>query len=151
VDGNPNEPVWEQVPSLPLTMYAPVFRGNPSQRSVIKVAYDDEHFYAAGWFYDDDAGGIRINSLYRDRWNGDDAFAIYIDPFNDNQNAKWFGTTPGGIRFDILLSDDGNTQNGSWDGHGACALSPSGTMVTRPTWPQASRSRLRAGALMAPP
>jgi hypothetical protein len=115
VDGNPNEPVWEQVPSLPLTMYAPVFRGNPSQRSVIKVAYDDEHFYAAGWFYDDDAGGIRINSLYRDRWNGDDAFAIYIDPFNDNQNAKWFGTTPGGIRFDILLSDDGNTQNGSWD------------------------------------
>jgi hypothetical protein len=115
VDGNPNDAAWERIDPLPLTMYAPVFRGSPSQRSVIKVGYDDEHFYAAGWFYDDDPGGIRINSLYRDRWNGDDAFAIYIDPFNDNQNAKWFGTTPGGIRFDILLSDDGTTQNGSWD------------------------------------
>lgn len=115
VDGNPNDRAWESIPTLPLTMYAPVFRGSASQRSVIKVAYDDEYFYAAGWFYDDDPGGIRINSLYRDRWNGDDAFAIYIDAFNDNQNAKWFGTTPGGIRFDILVSDDGATLNDSWD------------------------------------
>ena len=115
VDGNPNEPAWETVPELPLTMYAPIFRGSPTQRSVIKVAYDDEYFYAAGWFYDENPNGIRINSLYRDRWNGDDAFAIYIDAFNDNQNSKWFGTTPGGIRFDILVSDDGLTLNDSWD------------------------------------
>lgn len=80
------------------------------------VAYDDENLYAAGWFYDDDPSGIRINSLYRDRWNGDDAFAIYIDGFNDDRNAKWFGTTPAGIRFDQLVSDDGATLNGSWDG-----------------------------------
>ena len=115
VDGNPNEAAWEVMPALPLTMYAPVFKGTPTQRSVVKVAYDDEYFYAAGWFYDENPNGIRINSLYRDRWNGDDAFAIYIDAFNDNQNAKWFGTTPGGIRFDILVSDDGQTLNDSWD------------------------------------
>jgi hypothetical protein len=41
VDGNPNEPAWEAIPELPLTMYAPIFRGNATQRSVIKVAYDD--------------------------------------------------------------------------------------------------------------
>ena len=115
LDGNPNEQAWEAVSPLPLTMYAPVFRGTATQRSVIKVAYDDEYFYAAGWFYDENPNGIRINSLYRDRWNGDDAFAIYIDAFNDNQNSKWFGTTPGGIRFDILVSDDGLTLNDSWD------------------------------------
>ena len=90
-------------------MYTPVFRGTPTQRTEIRVAYDDEYFYAAGWFYDTDPSGIRINSLYRDRWNGDDALAIYIDAFNDNQNAKWFGTTPAGMRFDLLVSDDGNT------------------------------------------
>lgn len=115
IDGNPNEPAWDAIAPLPLTMYAPVFKGTPSQRSVIKVAYDDEHFYAAGWFYDENPAGIRINSLYRDRWNGDDAFAIYIDGFNDNQNSKWFGTTPAGIRFDLLVSDDGATLNDSWD------------------------------------
>ena len=115
VDGRPDEPAWQQVPALPLTMYTPVFRGTPTQRTEIRVAYDDEFFYAAGWFYDTNPAEIRINSLYRDRWNGDDALAIYIDAFNDNQNAKWFGTTPSGMRFDLLVSDDGNTTNESWD------------------------------------
>ena len=94
VDGRLDEAAWQQIPALPLTMYTPVFAGTPTQRTEIRVAYDDEYFYAAGWFYDTDPSGIRINSLYRDRWNGDDALAIYIDAFNDNQNAKWFGTTP---------------------------------------------------------
>ena len=115
LDGLPDEPAWRDVPVLPLTLYTPVFRGTPSQRTEIRVAYDDDYLYAAGWFHDDDPGGIRINSLYRDRWNGDDAFAIYVDAFNDHQNSKWFGTTPGGIRFDELVSDDGNTLNANWD------------------------------------
>ncbi len=115
LDGIPNEAAWREIPTLPLTMYAPVFRGAPAQRTEVRVAYDDEHLYAAGWFYDTEPSLIRINSLYRDRWNGDDAFAIYVDAFGDKRNAKWFGTTPGGIRFDQLVSDDGATLNGSWD------------------------------------
>jgi hypothetical protein len=115
IDGRPDEAAWQGVPALPLTMYLPVFGGTPTQRTEIRVAYDDANFYAAGWFYDDDPSGIRINSLYRDRWAGDDAFAIYLDVFNDNRNAKWFGTTPAGIRFEQLVSDDGATLNGSWD------------------------------------
>ena len=115
VDGVPDDAAWRGVPGLPLTEYTPIFRGRPAQRTVIKVAYDDENFYAAGWFYDSDPSKIRINSLYRDRWNGDDAFAIFIDPFNDNQNAKWFGLTAGGTRYDLLLSDDAKTSNESWD------------------------------------
>jgi hypothetical protein len=116
VDGMPDEPAWQQVPALPLTMYAPVFRGTPAQRTEIRVAYDDEYLYVGGWFYDTEPAGIRINSLYRDRWNGDDALAIYIDGFNDNRNAKWFGVTPAGMRFDQLVSDDGATLNENWDG-----------------------------------
>jgi hypothetical protein len=115
VDGVPDELAWREVTPLPLTMHLPVFQGTPTQRTEIRVAYDDDAFYAAGWFYDTDPSGIRINSLYRDRWNGDDAFAIYLDTFNDNRNAKWFGTTPAGMRFEQLVSDDGATLNGSWD------------------------------------
>jgi len=115
VDGVPDEAAWRGIAPLPLTMYTPVFRGTPTQRTEIRVGYDDEHFYAAGWFYDTEPDQIRVNSLYRDRWNGDDTLAIYIDPFNDNQNAKWFGTTAAGMRFDQLVSDDGATLNGNWD------------------------------------
>jgi hypothetical protein len=115
VDGRPDEMAWRAVQPLPLTMYLPVFGGTPTQRTEIRVAYDDESLYAAGWFYDTDPARIRVNSLYRDRWNGDDALAIYVDAFNDNRNAKWFGITPAGMRFDQLVSDDGATLNGSWD------------------------------------
>ena len=114
-DGTPDEAAWQAIAPLPLTLYAPVFRGTPTQRTEIRVAYDDEFFYAAGWFWDEDPSGIRVNSLYRDRWNGDDALAIYLDTFNDNRSAKWFGITPAGMRFDQLVSDDGATLNGSWD------------------------------------
>jgi len=129
IDGVPDEAAWQAITPLPLTTYAPVFRAPPSQRTEIRVAYDDEYFYAAGWFYDSDPDGIRINSLYRDRWNGDDAMAIYLDAFNDKQNAKWFGTTPGGIRFDQLVSDDGATLNESWD-----TFWTARTTVTREGW-----------------
>ncbi|HET9314624.1 MAG TPA: sugar-binding protein [Vicinamibacteria bacterium] len=117
VDGRPDEEAWKAIPPLPLTQYAPHWRGTPTQRSEIRVAYDDEALYAAGRFYDDDPGAIRVNSLYRDRWNGDDAFAIYVDAFNDNTNAKWFGTTAAAMRFDLLVSEDGARTNESWDAH----------------------------------
>jgi hypothetical protein len=97
-------------------MYLPVFGGQPQQATEIRVGYDDDALYFAGRFHDTDPDGIRVNSLYRDRWNGDDAFAIYVDAFNDNQSAKWFGITPAGMRFDLLVSNDGATLNGSWDG-----------------------------------
>ncbi len=116
LDGSPDEEAWRRVPALPLTMYSPIFRGTPTQRTEIRVAYDALHLYAAGWFYDTDPSAVRKNSLYRDRLSGDDTFALYVDPFNDDQNAKWFGTTPGGIRVDQLVSDDGATQNENWDG-----------------------------------
>lgn len=129
VDGAMDDEAWRGVAPLPLTMYLPVFEGEPTQRSEIRVAYDDEYFYAGGWFYDTDPKGIRVNSLYRDRWNGDDTLAIYIDAFNDNQNAKWFGITPAGVRFDLLVSDDGNTTNDNWD-----SFWTTGTRITDEGW-----------------
>ena len=116
LDGSPDEDAWRDIAPLPLTMYYPTFGGTPSQRTEIRVAYDDRYLYASGRFYDSEPDEIVINSLYRDRWNGDDAFAIYVDAFNDNQNAKWFGTTPAAMRFDILVTDDGVTLNDSWNG-----------------------------------
>ena len=35
----------------------------------------------------------------------EDSILFVFDTFNDNQNAKWFGTTPAGMRFDQLGQD----------------------------------------------
>ena len=52
IDGVMNDEPWRGVAPLPLTMYLPVFRGEPTQRSEIRVAYDESYLYAGGWFYD---------------------------------------------------------------------------------------------------
>ncbi|HKG92738.1 MAG TPA: DUF5916 domain-containing protein [Gemmatimonadaceae bacterium] len=115
VDGVLDDSAWAGVPALPLTMYAPRFGGAPVERTEIRVAYDDEYLYAAGWFYDSRPDGIRVNSLYRDRWSGDDTFALFVDGFNDNENALWFYTNPAGVRMDESISGDGRTSNSSWN------------------------------------
>ena len=56
-------------------------------RSQIGVAYDDEYLYASGRFYDSRPAEIRVDSLYRDRWSGDDTFQRFVDGFNATGSA----------------------------------------------------------------
>ena len=129
LDGAVTDSAWALVPPLPLTMYAPSFRGSPAERSEIRVAYDDQYLYASGRFYDSRPAGIRVNSLYRDRWSGDDTFALFVDGFNDNETGLWFGTTPAGIRIDQSISDDARVYNESWN-----AVWDVATQVTSEGW-----------------
>jgi hypothetical protein len=115
LDGVLDDEAWRGIPPLPLTMHAPVFRGTPGENTEIRVAYDDGFVYVYGRFDDSHAGDLRINSLYRDRYSNDDAFAIYIDTFNDNENALWFLTNPAGTRMDFSISNDGNSWDDSWN------------------------------------
>lgn len=131
LDGRCDEPAWAAVAPLPLTRYAPTYGGVPEQRSEIRAAYDDEALFVVAALHDGDPAGIRVNSLYRDRINGDDTLTLCVDAFDDNANAKCFATTPAGVRFDWLLSEDGTASNDSWDAYwdAAAALTPDGWQV----------------------
>lgn len=104
-----------------MVQYEPVFNGKLSEKTEIRVAYDDEFLYVGAKMFTEDPSTIAANSLYRDRYSGDDVFAIILDPFNDNQNALRFFTTPAGVRFDQSISNDANSiagsraVNGSWN------------------------------------
>ncbi|UCC82618.1 MAG: carbohydrate binding family 9 domain-containing protein [Gemmatimonadota bacterium] len=118
LDGVSDELAWQEVEPFPLTMYTPTGGGALTERTEIRVAYDEGHLYVAGRFFDSDPARIRVNSLYRDRLSGDDCFGIVVDPFNDNDIGLWFWTTPAGIRGDVSISGDGQgAWNGSWDTH----------------------------------
>jgi hypothetical protein len=112
LDGMSNEPAWEQIKPLEMVMYEPVSGGQMTEKTEIRVAYDDSYLYIAGRMYDSDPLGIRANTLYRDRYSGDDTFAIVLDTFNDNENALWFFTSPTGVRFDMSVSSDANGSGG---------------------------------------
>jgi hypothetical protein len=121
IDGLIDEPAWAAIEPFPMVQYEPVFKGELSERTDIRVTYDDEFLYVAAKMYTEDPSTIVANSLYRDRYSGDDVFAIVLDPFNDNQNGLRFFTTPAGVRFDQSISNDANriagsdAVNGSWN------------------------------------
>ncbi len=115
LDGLSDEEAWNNVESLPLVMFQPVFKGEQSNRSEILVAYDDEFLYLAGRFYYSDLSKLSMNTFKRDGFSNSDCFNIIIDTYNDNENAMYFMTTASGLRRDCLIAGDGDEWNLSWN------------------------------------
>ena len=104
LDGLVNEHIWSTITPLPLTMYTPVFQGELTEKSEIRVAYDDRFIYTSAVFYDSNPKGIQGNSLVRDVDKGGDFFNILLDTYNDNEN--FVTTTPTGNRVDAEITND---------------------------------------------
>lgn len=119
LDGPSDEPAWLAIEPLPLTMHQPIFEGAMTERTEIRVAYDDDYLYVAGRLYDSNPSGIQAVDLERDGGNmSNDWFGIALDTFNDNENALEFWTTPAGIRTDAAISNDAEGEspfNMSWN------------------------------------
>lgn len=111
------EGAWDDIAPLPMTMYQPDYGGALTERTDIRVAHDDRYVYVLARMYDASPEGPLSSTLYRDGGStADDYLNVIIDPFNDNENALWFYTTPAGIRGDTALSVDGDVRQPSWDG-----------------------------------
>ena len=106
-DGIPDEPVWERIDELPLTMYRPVFGKAPTEKSIIKIAYDDEYFYASAWMFYQNPEQIRAIGKKRDYLSfSPDWFLVTMDSFYDKENAFIFGVNPNGARNDGAVKND---------------------------------------------
>jgi len=120
-DGLVDEPAWAAVPPLPMTTYTPTFGQPITERTEIRVGYDDAYLYLAGRMYDSRPREVRTNTLYRDAYSGDDLVAIVLDTYDDHQTASWFVVNPAGVRNDRAVSNDaefsggGNAMNSDWN------------------------------------
>lgn len=117
MDGLSNEPAWEAVAPLPVTMQTPTFGQAPTERTEIRVAHDDHYLYASGRLYDSAPSGIQASSLKRDDGSlSNDWFVINLDTFRDRENALIIGTNPAGVRTDAVVPNDGQGgPNFNWD------------------------------------
>lgn len=119
IDGIGDESAWSDIMPLEMTMYQPVFQGEMSERTVLRIGYDDDFLYVMASMYDSHPDGPLSGTLYRDGGSfADDYLNVVIDPFNDNENALWFYTTPSGIRGDMAITNDAdgmNSMNSSWN------------------------------------
>ncbi|MCK5223014.1 MAG: carbohydrate binding family 9 domain-containing protein [Candidatus Aminicenantes bacterium] len=119
MDGLLDDKVWENVPvSSDFRMIIPETGKDPSEKTELKIAYNDKYLYIGIKCYSSDPKKISVNTLKYDqhgRWsNGDDIVRILIDPFLDMRNAYVFIVNPKGARTDGLASGEHFSSN--WDG-----------------------------------
>ncbi len=106
-DGMPDEAFWDEVDPLPMIMLQPVHGNEPSEKTEIRLCYNDQYLLLSGRLYDKNPSEIQDNTKKRDEFGGNsDSFGIIIDNFNDNENAIAFETKPSGVRSDMTIFND---------------------------------------------
>jgi len=106
-DGIPDETFWDEVDPFPVVMFQPIHGNEPTEKTEIRLCYNDQYLLLSGRMYDKNPSEIQENTKKRDEFGGNsDGFGIIIDNFNDNENAIAFSTTPSGLRADMTIFND---------------------------------------------
>ncbi len=100
------------------------FEGEPaSERTEVRIAFDESNLYFAVVCFDRDASSLAISDSRRDaRLQNEDSFRVILDTFGDRQNGFVFGTNIAGIQYDGQFTNEGRGGGGSSRGFGGANL-----------------------------
>ena len=116
LDGILEEAVWHNGHGVTeLRQGEPNEGADPTEATLIHVAYDDEALYVGARLYDSAPDSIVALLGRRDVELRSDLFGIYIDPYYDKRSGFYFGVSAAGTRLDGTLYNDEWTDD-SWDG-----------------------------------
>ena len=116
IDGVLDEPVWQQAePVTNFTQRDPNQGATPSQKTEVRIAYDDKAFYIGARMWDASPDSIIARLARRDVWVSSDRFAIFVDPFHDRRNGYYFEINAAGTLYDGTLYNC-DWDESSWDG-----------------------------------
>ncbi len=106
-DGVPDEKEWHAVEEVPLVVYLPDSGAEPSEKSILKIAYDNTYIYIGACLYYGDPSDMRAIGKKRDySMPTSDWLGVFIDSFNDRENSMMFWTNPNGVRTDGTTKND---------------------------------------------
>jgi len=108
IDGILDEPLWAEIePITEFTQYEPDNGAPPTERTEVRIGYDDKFLYVGVRAYDSEPDKLIARSYERDRGiDQDDSIFVTIDSLNDNRNAVGFGTNVLGTKSDMELAED---------------------------------------------
>ena len=117
IDGRLDEPVWSQADAATnFRMQEPTEGAPASERTEVRVLFDDKNFYVGIHAFDSEPARINSRELVRDAgFANDDKVEILIDTYHDRRNAFRFAVNPLGTQQDALITDEGRDVNLSWD------------------------------------
>jgi hypothetical protein len=122
VDGRLDEPGWaDAIPTAPFTQVEPLEGAPATERTEIRVLFDDAALYVGVRLFDDRPGAIARQRSRRDAIVDADRFTLYLDPNHDHLTGVAFTVTAAGVQRDTALSND-VVEDDSWDAVWASAV-----------------------------
>jgi hypothetical protein len=115
VDGVLNEPEWsEAVPETTFYDSDPYEGSVPSQRTAVRVLYDENAIYIGAHMFDTHPDSVIARLTRRDVTIASDGLTVYLDPLHDHRSGYYFKINAAGTLYDGTIYNDG-WQDDSWD------------------------------------
>jgi hypothetical protein len=120
LDGRLDDDAWKQaVPFTGFMQAIPEPGREPSERTELRIVYDENALYVGVRCFDRDPGRISANTMAHDgggddEHSSDDIVQVLLDPFQDKRNAYLFVVNPLGARREGLAFGEHFSLN--WDG-----------------------------------
>jgi len=104
IDGDVSDPVWAKATIIEeFTQKQPNPGTKPTERTVLRILYDENNLYFSVYNYDSMPGDIVVRSMQRDGpLYTSDSFVIQLDPGQTRHNAYSFEVGASGGRTDEL-------------------------------------------------
>ncbi len=116
IDGYGNDDSWKQANIATDFIQRDPYEGQPAtEKTEFKIVVDDNNIYFYAMMYDSSPDSIVARLARRDGNTESDFIAIGFDSYNDKQTGYVFFVYASGTRGDILLYNDGNNEDNSWD------------------------------------
>jgi hypothetical protein len=117
IDGVLDEPVWQEAARLDgFYQFRPVDSRPAEDSTVVLIWYAPDAIHIGIMAYDREPGSVRATVSDRDNIGSDDQVTIYLDTFNDQRRAYFFGVNPFGVQDDGVRAEGGFTTSGFGSG-----------------------------------
>jgi hypothetical protein len=127
IDGDLDDPAWAMAPEITGFTQRDPDEGEPAtQRTVVRIVYDDHALYVGARLEDDAQVTSRLGR--RDTSIESDSFRIYLDPHLDRRSGIHLGVYASNVQYDAALYNDTNADV-QWD-----AVWASATKITSGGW-----------------
>jgi hypothetical protein len=115
IDGHLNDESWTLAqPVSDFTQRDPDEGQAPTERTEIRLLYDDDALYVAARMFDTEPARITRRLSTRDNSADADLLSVYLDPMHDRLTGAIFRVSAANVQQDQILFNDTWT-DGSWD------------------------------------
>jgi hypothetical protein len=116
VDGRLDEAAWTQArPVSQFSQTQPREGEAATERSEVRILYDDHAVYVGAKLHDSNPSGIRAQLARRDASTEADLFEVAFDSYHDHNTSFVFGVNPSGVKTDRVVGNDGFSGDDGWD------------------------------------